>query len=229
MVPFRTDWTDTAWLDHGHPLLRRHLVDAMVGWVERCGVDGFRCDVAARVPLASWLEVREALDRVRPEVALLAEAWAPHLMERAFDLTCDMPWYWAVHRVLRRGAHTRALLKEQAEFRRRFPARCLPLRFSDNHDRDRATSLFGQDAALAAALEVLTSEGVPLLFQGQEWGDATPSRAPALFEPRKIPPPRRPVEGSHPRVGNRALTSSSRRSMTQNHRGGTRATSVMPA
>ena len=56
------------------------------------------------------------------------------------------------------------------------------LRFSDNHDESRAIALFGARGALAASALLFAMDGVPLLYNGQEVGDATESGAPALFE-----------------------------------------------
>ncbi|MFH1468152.1 MAG: alpha-amylase family glycosyl hydrolase [Pseudomonadota bacterium] len=197
VLPGAPDWTDTAWLDHGVPALRRNLIDAMAHWVGGCGVDGFRCDVAGRVPVASWLEAREALEPLRPDLGMLAEAFRPDLMERAFELTYDMPWYWEVDRVLRRWAALEAIRRAHRKFRARFPARAQPMRFSDNHDRERAVTRYGE-GWVAAAVHCLTSEGVPLVYNGQEIGDNGPTAGEALFE-------RHPIGWGRERPGARAL------------------------
>ena len=56
------------------------------------------------------------------------------------------------------------------------------MRFSDNHDERRAIARFGEKGALAAETLALTLDGVPLVYNGMEVGDATESGAPALFE-----------------------------------------------
>jgi glycosidase len=52
------------------------------------------------------------------------------------------------------------------------------LYFSDNHDLDRATRLLGEKAAYAASVLNFTLDGIPLLYNGQEIGDATPTNYP---------------------------------------------------
>ena len=64
-----------------------------------------------------------------------------------------------------------------------YPRGALHMRFSENHDEKRAIARFGERGALAAAAWVFTSDGIPLLYNGQEAGDVTESGAPALFEP----------------------------------------------
>jgi glycosidase len=59
------------------------------------------------------------------------------------------------------------------------------LRISDNHDEARAVARFGIRGALAAQALMFVLDGVPLLYNGMEVGDATESGAPALFE--KLP------------------------------------------
>ena len=56
------------------------------------------------------------------------------------------------------------------------------LRISDNHDEARAVARFGVRGALAAQVLMMTLNGVPLLYNGMEAGDATESGDPALFE-----------------------------------------------
>lgn len=57
---------------------------------------------------------------------------------------------------------------------------------SDDHDEDRAIVRYGVPGALAASALMFTMDGVPLLYNGMEAADATPSSAPALFEALKI-------------------------------------------
>ena len=59
------------------------------------------------------------------------------------------------------------------------------MRISDNHDEARAVARFGIKGALAASALMFTLDGVPLLYNGMEVGDASESGDPALFE--KLP------------------------------------------
>jgi glycosidase len=59
------------------------------------------------------------------------------------------------------------------------------MRFADNHDEQRAIARFGMGGALAAFAMVFTMDGLPLIYNGTEAGDATESGDPALFE--KLP------------------------------------------
>ena len=59
------------------------------------------------------------------------------------------------------------------------------MRISDDHDEARAVARYGLRGALAASALMFTLDGVPLLYNGMEVGDATESGDPALFE--KLP------------------------------------------
>src|SRR6185295_16420400 len=78
---------------------------------------------------------------------------------------------------------------------KQFPRGSLHLRISDNHDEARSVARFGIRGALATQVLMLTLDGVPLLYNGMEVGDATESGDPALFEkmpvfwkPKERPP-----------------------------------------
>ena len=52
-------------------------------WVKETDIDGFRCDVAAFVPLDFWENARKELDKIKP-VFMLAEAADRDLHKKAF-------------------------------------------------------------------------------------------------------------------------------------------------
>lgn len=70
------DWSDVADLNFESAGLRRELINMLVFWTRK-GVDGFRCDVASSVPLDFWLEARKQLQKINPDVVMLAETVEP--------------------------------------------------------------------------------------------------------------------------------------------------------
>jgi glycosidase len=71
------------------------------------------------------------------------------------------------------------------------------MRISDDHDEARAVARYGVRGALAASVLMFSLDGVPLLYNGMEVGDATESGDPALFDkltifwhPKERPPVR---------------------------------------
>jgi cyclomaltodextrinase / maltogenic alpha-amylase / neopullulanase len=85
-VPPVPDWHDVIKLDFNNKALRAEMKDAMEYWVREFDIDGYRCDVAAMVPVDFWNDMRVALDKIKP-VFMLAEAVEPVLHEKAFDMT----------------------------------------------------------------------------------------------------------------------------------------------
>ncbi|MGH7560239.1 MAG: alpha-amylase family glycosyl hydrolase, partial [Gemmatimonadales bacterium] len=179
------DWSDVAALDYGNPAVRAEMSRILQHWLREYDLDGFRCDVAWLVPVDFWEAVRKDLERIKPDIVLLAESHEPPLLREAFDLDYSWPLYHALKDAITGSRPARAVREEWETEQRRYPRGALHLRFSDNHDEKRAVALFGERGALAASAVVFTLDGVPLLYNGMEVGDATESGAPALFE--KLP------------------------------------------
>lgn len=179
------DWTDVAALNYGNPALRSYMIGMLKYWLREYDLDGFRCDVAGEVPTDFWEGARSDLEKIKPDIVLLAESHEPELLAKAFDLDYGWPGYHALKDAILGNRSARAVREEWEAERRVYPRGALHLRLSDNHDEKRALSFFGERAALAASALVFTMDGVPLLYNGMEVGDATESFAPALFE--KLP------------------------------------------
>jgi cyclomaltodextrinase / maltogenic alpha-amylase / neopullulanase len=185
IIPPVPEWTDVAGLNYDVPQLRTYVIDMLKHWMTVYGVDGFRCDVAHMVPTDFWEQARVELEKVNPDVYLLAEASKPDLLLKAFDLDYSWPLHGALNHVLINGAPASELRRSWEESRGQYPQGSLHLRISDNHDEARAVARFGIRGALAASVFMFTLDGIPLLYNGMEVGDATESGDPALFE--KLP------------------------------------------
>ncbi|HEY6552348.1 MAG TPA: alpha-amylase family glycosyl hydrolase [Vicinamibacteria bacterium] len=180
--PPSADWNDVAKLDYANPEVRRHMTAMLARWLRDFDLDGFRCDVAGLVPTDFWVAARRELQKIKPDLFLLAEWSEPGLMVEAFDVDYAWPFHRALNQVLFGAMPASALRATWEEERRAFPRGSLHLRFSDNHDERRALARFGEQAALAAAALVLSLDGVPLIYNGMETGDTAESGGPALTE-----------------------------------------------
>jgi glycosidase len=176
------DWTDVAELNYDNPALRRYMTDMLVHWVREFDLDGFRCDVAAEVPTDFWEQARAELEKVKPDIALLAESDRPELLVRAFDFDYAWPMHSTLSDVLHGRRPASAFRSQWEADAARYPRGALRMRFTDNHDERRAIARFGEPAALAASAMMLTLDGVPMLYNGMEVGDTAESGDPALFE-----------------------------------------------
>ena len=104
------------------------------------------------------------------------------MLASAFDLDYGWPGYHALKDAILGSRSALAVRDEWEAERRAYPKGALHMGIADDHDEKRAITFFGERAALAAFALVFTMDGVPLLYNGNEVGDATESFAPALFE-----------------------------------------------
>lgn len=93
------------------PQVKQHVLRVTRRWLDpngdgdpRDGVDGFRLDVAAHVPLGFWRDYRKFVRAINPEAFLVGEAWwtrwpdqlmdpRPFLQGDIFDSVMHYQWY----------------------------------------------------------------------------------------------------------------------------------------
>jgi glycosidase len=182
IIPPVPEWTDVAGLNYNNQELRQYMIGMLRHWIQTCDVDGFRCDVASMVPTDFWEQARAELEKIKPDIMMLAEASKPDLFVKAFDIDYDWPLLGTLNNVIMKGAPASDIKKSWEESRRQFPQGSLHMRISDDHDEARAVARYGVRGALAASALLFSLDGVPLLYNGMEVGDATESGDPALFD-----------------------------------------------
>lgn len=180
------DWTDVAALDYKSPKARAYMTDVFTHWIREYDIDGYRMDVAWNVPVDFWEELRPTLDAVKPDLFMLAEAHQADLIPKAFDSDYSWPLYHAAASVIQDGKSATVVRDEWEKERTTYPKGALHMRLPDSHDEKRAIARFGEKGALAMHALMLTLDGIPLLYNGNEVGDATESGDPALFEPMPV-------------------------------------------
>jgi len=184
IIPPDPEWTDVAGLDYSNAALREYMITMLRHWIDPNGVnlDGYRCDAADRVPTDFWEQARAELVKTKPDITLFAEANSPVLMVKAFDLDYSWSELSALNKVLLDSAPATEFKRAWDADAAKFPRGTLHARISDDHDEARAVAKYGIRGALAASVLMFSLDGVPLLYNGMETGDATESGAPALFE-----------------------------------------------
>jgi cyclomaltodextrinase / maltogenic alpha-amylase / neopullulanase len=185
IVPPVPDWADVADLNYSNPALRDYMIDAIKFWVREFDIDGYRCDVAGFVPTDFWERARAELEKIKPDIVMLAEWHEPELLDEAFDVDYAWPFLHAMSEAAMGLRPASAVRETWTEEKRKFPRGSLHMRFIDNHDERRAIARVGERGVLATMAIVFTLDGVPLVYNGMEAGDTTESGAPALFE--KLP------------------------------------------
>lgn len=179
--PAWTDWSDVIQLDYNQPGLRRYMIEALKWWVREIGMDGFRCDVAGFIPTDFWEQARAELDAIKP-VFMLAEWEQRDLHARAFDATYSWGFYDTLARIAQGRADAGAMNIYYYEKNNSWPNDAMRLLFASNHDKNAwegtQFEVFG-DALEAVIALSFASEGLPMIYNGQEAGN--PKRL-AFFE-----------------------------------------------
>jgi len=168
---------NAAWafpaLNYDSPELREYLWKNMEWWIRDFDVDGFRCDVADGVPLDFWEAGRERIEKIRPDVGMLAEGTRKQDQLKAFDL--DYGWGKSFA-AMTNAASIRTLWQTMRKERPVGGAKFV--RFIDNHDytnddyENRLEKRWGHAKVDAALVALFTLDGVPFLYNGQEVADA---------------------------------------------------------
>ena len=192
-------WSDIIDLNYDNPALWDYLIDSLKFWAE-LGVDGFRCDVAALVPLAFWERARAELAEIKPDIIWLAEsvhtnfiidrrqngliAHSDGELHAAFDLSYDYDiwpvWEKAVVDPTAVPLYFSLLQYQQGIY----PAHTLKMRCVENHDQPRIMARAPSRAqALAWTAFQAFNEGAFLIYAGQE---SENRHTPSLFDEDKI-------------------------------------------
>lgn len=159
--------------DFKNPQVHEYFRNNMLHWIGDVGLDGFRADVAGGVPTDFWDEARDAMDKVNPNVIMLAEADVPEHQLKAYDISYNFPYYSALTAVVVNGESAERIRQQWQKAKDTFPRGSRFLHLNDNHDRNRADVVFGEKAALATSVLNFTLDGIPLLYNGEEVGDTT--------------------------------------------------------
>ncbi|MBE0572935.1 MAG: alpha-glucosidase C-terminal domain-containing protein [Ignavibacteriaceae bacterium] len=166
------DWTDVADLNFDNRELWSEMIDALKSWVEKCDIDGYRCDVAGMVPTEFWIEARTELEKVK-HVFMLAE-WDTPEVHLAFDMTYD----WDLHHILNGIAKEEKTVIDLIEHLNNdveeFPANAFRMQFTSNHDENSWNGTeferLGDGVEAFAVLTCLIPD-MPLVYSGQEAGN----------------------------------------------------------
>jgi glycosidase len=161
-------------VDFSKAEVSEYLIKNLKHWMSDVGVDGFRCDVAAGVPLKFWVEARHAVEKLNPNIILLAESEMPEEQLEAFDISYNFSYVADVLLPILRTGEPAYLIREHWEKQKRsWPQGAHLLHLIDDHDLERPVPQFGSEAAFAATVINFTLDGIPFLYNGDEIDDTT--------------------------------------------------------
>lgn len=164
--------TDIIELDFDNIFLRQKMIEAMIYWVQKFDIDGFRCDLAFWVPLDFWMEARFQLEKIKTlfwlgEMELLDYP----LYFPAFDAAYT--WTWMGEAAIFYKEYLSVELLKNLLYR--YDHACanenIPVWFTSNHDENSWNGTeyekYGDMAHLLAVFSC-TWNGIPMLYSGQE-------------------------------------------------------------
>ncbi|MCF6182019.1 alpha-amylase family glycosyl hydrolase [Lutibacter sp.] len=170
VAPF--DWTDVAKLDYSNKNLRKAMVGEMQYWLKNANVDGFRCDVAAEVPVDFWNSAIKQLKQTKP-VFMLAEAWEPKLLKNGFDMVYGWGTYHIMNEIAQGKKNVHAWDNRRKQIDTLYQKDDILMNFITNHDENSwngtVKERLGDASNTMLALTYCTT-GMPLIYSGQEYG-----------------------------------------------------------
>ena len=161
-------------IDFAKPSAREYLLTNLMCLIADFGADGFRCDVGCAVPLDFWAEARRRMRALKADSVLLCEGYDEHGQLVAFD--ADYGWYPSRFLDGVAGVTAREI-REKWERREHDSGRGAKfVNHYENHDLatnqdPRAERRWGTAAVEQVLVWMFTLDGVPLLFNGNEFAD----------------------------------------------------------
>lgn len=174
---FATGVASMPKLDTSNPECREYLLQVAEYWIRTAGIDGWRLDVANEVDHGFWKAFRQRVRAQNPAAFILGEAWfdsSEFLQGDEWDSVMNYPWRHAVLEWLK-GNYAVAQFDSaltKLRFRHPWPVVTSQLNLLGSHDTARVRTELGgslHKSAIAAVL-LLTSPGIPLIYYADEVG-----------------------------------------------------------
>lgn len=170
IIPPVADWTDVAALDYSQPGLNEYMQNALAFYLEKVGIDGYRCDVAGMIPFTFWNSVVPQLKKIKP-IFMLAEDEGVAMHDSAFDMTYSWEMFHLMNDIYKGTKSANYFDTLFAKEAATFPPDAYRMRFTSNHDENSWNGTeferLGEAAPTFAALTFLIP-GMPLIYSGQE-------------------------------------------------------------
>ena len=164
-------WTDTADLNYDSEEMQQEMINDLKYWVDNFDIDGYRMDVAHKVPPAFFNKAINELKKIKP-VFMLAEAEQQELFSNGFD----MQYAWEGHHILNKIAKGEATVNDfdvyMNQQKELLEPKDFKMNFVTNHDENSWNGTIKErmgDASEILTALVYTMPGMPLIYSGQEY------------------------------------------------------------
>lgn len=180
-------WTDVADLNYDNQAMRDEMIADLSYWVKEHDVDGFRMDVAHKVPVPFFKRAIDSLEQIKSPLFMLAEAEQEDLMANGFD----MHYAWQMHHLLNEIAKEEKSVDDfwtlLAQYDQTLAQDDMNMYFVTNHDENSWAGTLGErmpnNKELFTTLTYMLP-GMPLVYSGQEYDL---DKRLAFFEKDSIP------------------------------------------
>lgn len=179
-------WGGMPDLNFDNPELREEVFKIGRFWLQEVGVDGFRLDAARHIFSDEraednhqwWVEFKNEMQQVKPDVYLVGEVWAdaatvaPYI--EGLPALFNFEMSWAILKALKEGTGDSLAIKHAKilDFYQHVNPDFIDATILSNHDQNRIMSEVNGDmnkAKTAAAL-LFTLPGSPYIYYGEEIG-----------------------------------------------------------
>lgn len=162
--------------DTSNPEVIEYLTNAALHWTTRLNLDGWRLDVADEVSHSLWRELRRKLKQANPEILIIGEVWNhanAWLRGDEFDTVTNYKLRTALIALAKGQIDSGAFWRTVSANRMLYMAPFYPylVSFAGTHDTSRIrTELGSSQLQILTLAAVLTMEGIPLIYYGDELG-----------------------------------------------------------
>lgn len=168
-----TDWWDAADLNYDNYDMRNKMIGVFKYWVEEVGIDGYRCDVAGRVPCDFWNDARIALDSIKPVFMLAEDEHSYCFYKEAFNMNYGWELHHRMNELAKGEINVSGLIAHFEKHDSIFDPAIYQMNFITNHDENSWNGTVFErldDAVEVYAFLTFSVPGMPLIYSGQENG-----------------------------------------------------------
>ncbi len=160
-------WEDVVDLNYEHKPLWKEMVAAMKFWINECGIDGFRCDMAHLVTIDFWEYARAILDQQKQLL------WVAETEDQNYYKVFDATYAWELLHSMEKLYRNEIALPQLVDVLSKYATdNALRLMFTSNHDENSHSGSewerLGEAATAFAVLCATWINSLPLIYSGQE-------------------------------------------------------------
>ena len=172
-------WNDVAQLNFQNAEMRAKMIDAMKYWVYTANCDGFRCDYSDGPPADFWKQAIDTLRKIDThKLLMLAEGSRNENFSVGFDLNFGFKFYEQLKYIYQSNITATSFASVDATEYTGAGESNRVVRYVTNHDVNSSDGtpikLFGGlKGSMVAFITASYYNGVPMIYNGQENGNAS--------------------------------------------------------